>query len=167
MLTAADAMQLEVETVAPGLGLIELERRFLTLGISGFPVLEDERLVGIVSRSDVVRILSVERSNQEQLADFDRAFDDPSHPAETGTADVEARVGRRAEGFQVRDAMVRQVVSVQRDRPLAEVAQLMPDKHVHRLPVIDRDDRLVGLLTSLDLVRLFAKGRLVEAERDS
>jgi CBS domain-containing protein len=167
MLTAADAMQLEVETVAPGLGLVELERRFLTLGISGFPVLEDERLVGIVSRSDVVRILSVERSNQEQLADFDRAFDDPSQPAETETAEVEARVGRRAEGFQVRDAMVQQVVSVERDRPLEEVAQLMLDKHVHRLPVIDRDDGLVGLVTSLDLVRLFAKGHLIEAERDS
>jgi len=167
MLITADAMQSEVETVAPGVGLIELERRFMTMGRNGFPVVEDGRLVGIVSRSDVVRVLTIERSHEGQLSDFYRAFEDPSATGEPDAGDVEARVGKRAEGLQVRDAMIQQVVSVRRDQPLDEVARLMLDAHIHRLPVVDDADRLVGLVTTLDVVRLLAEGRLVEAKGDT
>jgi CBS domain-containing protein len=168
MLTAAHAMQTEVESVSPKIGLIELERKFLMLGLSGFPVIEDGELVGIVSRSDVVRMLSVERSSEEQLSDFYRSFEDPTHAKSSAeeSSEVAARVGERAAALTVRDAMIRRVVSVDRDQPLSEVARMMLDGHVHRLPVLDRG-KLVGLVTTLDIVRLLAEGRVVEAGPES
>ena len=42
--------------------------------------------------------------------------------------------------------------------PLQEVARCLVGHRIHRLPVVDAG-RLVGILTSLDLVRLFAEGR--------
>ena len=167
MLTATDAMQTEVESVSPDMGLVDLERRFVMLGLNGFPVVEKDKLIGIVSRSDVVRILAVERATAEQQSDFYRSFEDPAR-ARSSAAEasaIAAQVGERAGSLTVRDAMVRRVISVDRNRPLAEVAQLMLDGHIHRLPVLD-EDRLVGLVTTIDLVRLFAKGRLVEADAD-
>lgn len=42
---------------------------------------------------------------------------------------------------------------------------MMLDGHIHRLPVLDRG-KLVGLVTTLDIVRLLAEGRVVEAAPD-
>lgn len=52
----------------------------------------------------------------------------------------------------VRDIMTRQVLCVAPEQPLAEVASLMLNKNVDRVPVV-KDDRLVGFLTRGDIVR--------------
>ena len=161
-------MQTDVESVSPDMGLVDLERKFLALGRSGFPVVEQGRLVGIVSRSDVVRMLSVERAAEEQLADFYRAFEDPSQAStneKLETAAVAARVGERAAALAVRDAMIHRVVSVERNQPLSEVARMMVAGHLHRLPVLD-DGKLIGLVSTLDIVRLLAQGRLFDGHTD-
>ena len=52
----------------------------------------------------------------------------------------------------VRDVMTRQVLCVSPDQPLAEVASLMTNKDVDRVPVV-QEGRLVGFLTRSDIVR--------------
>lgn len=52
----------------------------------------------------------------------------------------------------VRDVMTRQVLCVAPEQPLAEVASMMTDRDVERVPVV-RDGRLVGVLTRGDIVR--------------
>ena len=52
----------------------------------------------------------------------------------------------------VRDVMTRQVLCVSPDQPIAEVASIMTNKDVDRVPVV-RDGRLVGFLTRGDIVR--------------
>jgi CBS domain-containing protein/RNA polymerase-binding transcription factor DksA len=165
MLTAAHAMQTKVETVSPTLALVDLERRFLMSGRQGFPVVERGRLVGIVSRSDLVRMLSVTRSAEEQRSDFYRSFEDPSQPgsAAAESAATGAAVGERLAGLSVRDAMIQRVISVDSDLPLTEVARLMLDAHIHRLPVVDKG-QLRGIVTTLDIVRLFARGEFAEVQ---
>jgi CBS domain-containing protein len=48
--------------------------------------------------------------------------------------------------------MTRQVMCVNPDQPVAEVAAMMSNKDVDRVPVV-RDGRLVGFLTRGDIVR--------------
>jgi len=162
MLEVASAMQTKVETVSPDLDLVELERRLLAAGCSGFPVVEEGRLVGIVSRSDIVRAIAVERATEEQLSDFYRSFAEPdgSSGGDAEAAAIESRVGARAAHLRVRDVMIRDVKSVAAlDQPLADVAKRMVEAHIHRLPVVD-GERLVGIVTTLDIARLVAEGRL-------
>jgi len=161
MLEVASAMQTKVETVSPDLDLVELERRLLAAGCSGFPVVEEGRLVGIVSRSDIVRAIAVERATEEQLSDFYRSFAEPdgSSGGDAEAAAIESRVGARAAHLRVRDVMIRDVKSVERNQPLADVAKRMVEAHIHRLPVVD-GERLVGIVTTLDIARLVAEGRL-------
>lgn len=61
-LTVRDLMQLGVHAVHPQMTLEELERQFIDKSVSGFPVVENENLVGDVSRSDIVRQLAVQRN---------------------------------------------------------------------------------------------------------
>ena len=150
-------MQPDPRTVSPDTPLVELARLFLEDRVSGYPVVEGERLVGIVSRSDLVRQLSVEQSVAENVSDFYRdvgAFEDPPG----SFAAIARQVGARLGSLRVEDAMIRSVVRVESDAPLAEVARRMLERGIHRLPVVE-GERLVGILSSLDLVRLFAEGR--------
>ena len=52
----------------------------------------------------------------------------------------------------VRDVMSRQVMCVAPEQPIAEVASLMSNKDVDRVPVV-REGQLVGFLTRGDIVR--------------
>src|SRR5579863_9404108 len=53
----------------------------------------------------------------------------------------------------VGDVMIRRVVKVTPGHSVHHAAQIMLDNHVSALPVVDGDDRLVGILTEGDLLR--------------
>jgi len=67
---------------------------------------------------------------------------------------------------RVEDAMVRNVVSIESSESLPRLAQIMFEGRLHRLPVVN-GDRLVGLITTMDLVRAIAEGHLTEADEAS
>ncbi len=56
---------------------------------------------------------------------------------------------------QVKDVMSHPVVTVQEDAPTAQVAEIMVNKRVHRVPVM-RGKELVGIITRHDLLKLIA-----------
>ena len=158
---ARHIMQRDVRTVDPDMSLAVLEDTLLRHRISGVPVLEHGEVVGIVSRSDIVRTLSLDRSLAGLVSDFYRQIADVSgEPA--------ASEWKRAQGLEehlaqrrVRDAMTPELITVSPDTPIQDVARLMLDRHVHRL-LVTEGKRLLGLISSSDLVQVIADGRLRE-----
>lgn len=164
MLTVASLMQSKPETVRPDLTLIKLERLFLTSGFTGFPVVQDARLVGVVSRSDIVRSLLTERSRVEQVSTFyGETGPVPAEASHQSLEQIAAQVGVRTAALHVADVMIHNVVSIGPRESVRTLAEMMYEGHLHRLPVVD-GDRLVGLVTSMDLVRAIHEGRLVEGD---
>jgi CBS-domain-containing membrane protein len=154
--TVADLMQKKVLTIAPGKTLPELERALLRSRVGAMPVVERSgKMVGIVSRSDVVRQLCLERSLGEAMADAYRDQTDEAF-VEKSRRDVAEAVGKRMEQLCVRDVMIRDVVTVPPDLPLGKAAQLMLERRIHRLPVVE-SGTLVGIVSSLDFTRLVAE----------
>jgi len=155
-LRARDVMQANVLAVPPELTLAALEDFLLSKRISGAPVVEDGKVIGIVSRSDVVRCLSLERSLSGLIAD---GLASPEEPASSvrHPADVEERLTAHT----VRDAMVVDPVVVPPDAPIADVARLLHERHIHRV-LVTEGATLRGVISTLDLVRLIAAGRLHE-----
>src|SRR5207237_4188899 len=102
-------------------------------GLGAVPVVDDEqRLLGMLSERELMRHL---------LATVVLSHDSARHPAPA------------AQGSKnVRDVMTRQVLCVAPEQPVAEVAALMSNKDVERVPVV-REGRLVGFLTRGDIVR--------------
>ena len=158
-LNARDLMQIRVHSVLPEMPLSELEREFLNQRVSGFPVVENGQLVGVVSRADIVRQLLVERRLAQSTSDFywDRVgFHE--EPAES-IQQLASSVGQRIEDLRVTDLMSRHLVVLCADDSVEVVAQKFLEHHIHRAPVVD-EGRLVGIISTLDLARLFADHRV-------
>jgi len=132
-LAVRDVMSDQPRTVAPETSLTDAARTLARTGLGALPVVdEDRRVIGMVTEREVIRhLLKVQ------------AFTGPD-----ARAAAPSGVGTRT----VRDAMTRQVLCVAPEQPIAEVASLMSNKDVDRVPVV-RDGRLVGFLTRGDIVR--------------
>jgi predicted transcriptional regulator len=151
-LQVADVMRKDVLCLSPGMPLTELEGWLLEERVGGAPVVEDGRLVGLVSRSDLVRRLVLESTLAAS------ALDTVAGPAEDParvSGRIASAVASRWQRLQVADVMIHDVVTVERDAPVEKAARLLVERHIHRLVVTERG-RVVGLLSSLDLVRLLA-----------
>ena len=132
-LTVREMMTERPHTTRPDTPVKEAAREMVRWRVSALPVVEvDGRLVGMLSSRDLVRDLLGSYLQGGQGA-ADRPT--PKPPRRT-----------------VRDVMTRQVLCVSPDEPLAEVASLMTNKDVERVPVV-RDGLLVGFLTRGDIVR--------------
>lgn len=66
---------------------------------------------------------------------------------------------------RISSAMSRQVFSCRPDDDIAAAEKLMRDKQIRRLPVLDKDGHLVGLVSLNDIVREAARERGVQALR--
>jgi CBS domain-containing protein len=159
-LTAADVMRTGLKTVPSTMTLPELEQKLIEEKVSGYPVVDAGKLIGVVSRSDIVAQICAEREVAERTSDF--YFDETGFhesPMQS-SADIADRIGERLEQLTVADVMSRHPLTVALDASISDVAHRFAELHVHRLPVVD-DGTLVGIVTTMDLVRLIADKRLV------
>ena len=153
--TIAEIMQKKVKTIGPDKTLPELERELLRWRIGAMPVVERGKLVGIVSRSDVVRQLCLERSLGEAMADAYRDQTDASF-ATKAESTIGFAIGQRMERLRVRDVMISDVLTVPPDLPVTQAAKLLIERRIHRLPVVE-GGKLVGIVSSLDFTRIVAE----------
>ena len=131
-LVVRDLMTERPRSVAPDSALRDAALDMVRAGVAGLPVVEsDGRVVGMLSQRELLQHL------------LTKYLARGGAPAVT-QPDVRPR--------QVRDVMTRQVLCVSPDQPVAEVAAMMSNKDVDRVPVV-RDGRLVGFLTRGDIVR--------------
>jgi CBS domain-containing protein len=56
------------------------------------------------------------------------------------------------------DLMNPDVVVIYADDPALAAAQIMAERRLHRLVVMDPDGRVVGIVTAMDVVRAVARG---------
>lgn len=155
--TARDLMQTRIVTIAPSQPLPELEAVLLRHGIHGAPVVENGRLVGIISRSDVVRQLKLEEERIAASAFYFEPFDADEHRAQDHARALEAAASRVSK-LRVRDVMIRDLITVDLDAKVEEIARVMRERRVHRI-LVTEGEQLRGIISSLDLVGLFADGR--------
>ena len=158
-LIATEVMRRMVQTVPASLPLPELERAFVGSRVSGFPVVEGAQIVGVVTRSDIVRQLDLERQTAQKTSDFYRD-DEGFHeiPLET-SAQLTSRIGERLEHLTAGDIMHRQVFAVPPEQSLRAIAETLIDNDIHRV-LVTHEGKLLGVISTTDFVRLYAQGRL-------
>ena len=137
-----------VVTVAPEDSVPEAARRLAGNHISAAPVIDRDVVVGIISESDILRVLapSAVLDKRPSILDFLRMADAPR-----------ADGAHRDTAVTVREAMTRDVACIAPDASVWEAAALMQRRRIKRLPVSGEDRRLVGIISREDLIRAMAR----------
>jgi hypothetical protein len=92
-----------------------------------------------------------------------RGYPTPSASA-TGSGPGRAAKGKDPRGMPAREVSSRELVTVGPDHDLSDALQLMAQHQVRRLPVVDDENRLVGVVSQAD-VALEAKDKSVGARQ--
>ncbi len=121
-----DVMTPSVVCVAPDLSAEALTALFIDRGISGAPVVERGKAIGVVSRSDLLR-------------------DSRGGGCEPGRVTVTAR-----------DLMSAPAIGVPASATVAQAAAVMASEEIHRVVVLGDAGQVIGVLTSLDVARWVA-----------
>jgi CBS domain-containing protein len=127
-------MSSALQTIHEGEPVSKLRAIFENAGIHHIPVVSGERLVGIVSSNDFMRVSFGAFGNQES-----RGLDDIlDHTC------------------KIHDVMTSDPVTIPKSGTIREAAQILGSGDFHALPVVD-GDALVGIVTSSDLIRFLAE----------
>lgn len=153
-LRAADVMTRALVCAHPDQDLLEVEGLLFERRISGLPVVEDGRLLGVLSASDVARVQVLMNSLDGQVND---RLDWPAQADGFQHTDPPQYDGFRQmiTRLKVRDAMQDQVEVCPPDQLLADVARIMLEQRIHRVIVVE-GTKPVGIISSLDLVKVLA-----------
>jgi len=145
-----EVMRREVATVSPESPITQVVELLLDKDFTALPVVDDGgKVVGMISDSDLLTrggmnvTISLKRATDlEYVRGLHESLENPGH--------------------MVSDVMTREVVTVQPDTVLGQAARLMVEKRLKRLPVVDNDGRIVGILGRLDILNTIAAVHLPE-----
>jgi CBS domain-containing protein len=144
--TIGEVMTKNPVCATPGMSIRQLAGLFAEHGVSGAPVVGlDGKLVGVVSRTDLFRRVTSEVSGPSAGYLFDLLND--RAPTERQPMPEPLIV--------VGDFMSESPVTAVAGDAVGAVAKKMAERRVHRVVVIDANKRPVGVVTTLDLLRVF------------
>jgi CBS domain-containing protein len=145
-MNASDIMTFPVVTAAPHTPVREIAALLLKHRISAVPVMEEGRVVGLVSEGDLL--------HRHEIG-TDR--DDRARSWWLWLLGTERSIGDyvRSHARYARDVMTREVVSVAPETPIAEIASLLETRGIKRVPVL-AGDRLVGIVSRANLIQALA-----------
>jgi len=128
----SNIMTTDVLTVNVANTLKEVDHLFSANHIRHIPVVSGEKLVGIISQTDILRISFGNTFGEEQAGGDQAIF----------------------EMLSINQVMKHSPVTVSPDDTLKDVAELLANKEFHALPVVE-DEKLVGIITTTDIIKYF------------
>jgi CBS-domain-containing membrane protein len=133
-----DVMTRSVIAVHRRASFKDMAARLSRFRVSAFPVVdEDGKVIGVVSETDLLARLALDLA-REALA--------------------EKHVGyelRGPDGLSAGDLMTHPAVTITPDESVEHAARLMYNCQVRRLPVVDADGRLIGIISRSDVLAAF------------
>ncbi len=148
MITAKDIMTRQVITVSPETSIEELAKILIENRISGAPVVDKEgNLIGIVTENDLIN-----QNKRLHIPTVIRLFDAMIMLERPKKIEEEIK---RLTATKVWDICTKQVITINEDTSLQDIATIMSEKKVHLLPVM-RDNKLVGIIGKADLIKAMA-----------
>ncbi|MFD8410974.1 CBS domain-containing protein [Streptomyces sp. NPDC059650] len=139
--TVADVMTTRVIAVTPSTGFKDIAAAIERWKVTALPVIEGEgRVVGVVSEADLLP--------KEEF-----------HEHRPGMIEQMRRLGDTAKAGSTRaeDLMTTPAITIRPDATLPQAARLMADRHIKRLPVVDADGTLKGIVSRADLLKVFLR----------
>ncbi|MGW2464338.1 CBS domain-containing protein [Streptomyces sp. NPDC001356] len=140
--TVEELMSRGVVRARPDTPFKELVRLLEENGVTALPVVDElDRPVGVVSEADLLR----------------KSADQADPTGRAPIPHLEAWERAKAEGSRAEELMSAPAVCARPEWTVVEAARLMETQNVKRLPVVDEADRLLGIVSRGDLLRVFLR----------
>ena len=138
-----DVMTMNVICISKDADVHEAARIMSENRISGLPVVdEDKHLIGIVTEADILYSTGMKKSHD--FRDILRHILGELHP-------------KIRNGSKVEEIMTTQVITTTPERDIGEVARILDEKRIKRLPVVDENNKLIGIISRANIVRHLGK----------
>ena len=152
----ADVMSKEVVYVAPQDTIHEALELMVENRVSALPVVDNrQHCIGVISMSDLA---DVTRDLDNQLA----SLDDCDGLSRTWACE---QIGEGLNTERVDSVMTERVATVTPETLLATTAREMLRHRVHHLPVVNKDNVLVGIVSTMDMLEALANNLDVHAHQ--
>lgn len=138
-MTVKDIMQTSVLRVSEDTSIKEVARIIFSTGISGAPVVNGKKLVGIITEEDILSQVS----SKQKTNTLDAVLD-----------------------LSVGEIMNKQVTTISPDLPILEAEAIMLEKKFSRLPVVDSKGDLIGIVSQGDIFRQVIKDKMPQMEQE-
>jgi CBS domain-containing protein len=145
-LLAKNIMTLDVVTILPDASIGELSKILLKNKVSGVPVVDEEgKLVGIVTEADIIK--------ENIKVQFPFYFDPLMVSAyvvdfEKYNEDIKDYLNTKVEAV-----MNHRVKTADPSTPVTEVADMMVSNKINRIPIVDDDKKILGIITRADIIK--------------
>lgn len=139
----SDAMTKNVITVKKDADIHEVSRLLAENKISGLPVVDDENcVIGVVTEADVLSMAGMRHGHT--FKDIIRHILGEPLP-------------ERKAGNKVEDVMTSPAITTRPDADIREVARILDERRIKRLPIVLDENKLIGIISRADIVRVTGK----------
>jgi len=153
-----DIMQKEVIKFNELDKIVDVAQSFRDNKISGAPVVdENNHVVGVISEGDIMRLIEIHSPKINLI--LPAPLDLIELPIRMKyELDEVAEDMQKAGSIVIDQIMTKKVIKVKNDASITDAAKLMDSHKVKRLPVVDNDGKLVGLITRGDIIGSMVRG---------
>jgi CBS domain-containing protein len=145
-ISVKDVMTVKVVSVRKYDDINHVIQTVSELNIGGLPVVDNENhVVGIISEADILSAMGIEK--EPTFRDVLKHLIGESLP-------------ERKLGDIVGDIMTFPVVTVRFDEDISVAAQAMHEKRIRRIPVVDEENRLLGIVSRRDIIRAISRKQI-------
>ncbi len=140
---------------SPDDSIFKIARVLSRENISGAPVIQEGKVVGVISESDIIRFMRI------KLPDLDASSEEPHmltlFVGQLFKRELEFMTElKRVSKMKAEDFMSTDIVSINPEATILEAAEVMERNKVNRLPVI-ANERLVGMVSQADLLKVLVE----------
>jgi CBS domain-containing protein len=158
MMKIQEAMQKDVIRFQPEDRIVEVAQSLRENKISGAPVVNKEgHVVGIISEGDIMRLLEVHSPRINLIL-----------PAPLDLIELPVRMKyeldeiaedmNKAASILIGEIMTKKVITIGPDADISDAAQLMDTHDIKRLPVVDDNSKMIGIVTRGDIIGAVVRG---------
>jgi CBS domain-containing protein len=154
----SEIMTKEVFSVQSRDKVIEVADLIQKKGLNGVPVVEDGKVLGMITEADLVS-RGPASFHIPSLIKFFQEFELEKYARGNQRHDFQPVLKADAESVMNPD-----YISISPDAEITELIKVFQDKHINPIPVVDQEKKLVGIISLSDIIKLISRFR--EAELD-
>lgn len=159
--TVREVMITDVISLQPEDRIQKAIETFRDNKISGAPVVDDEsKVIGVLSEADIINLTSIISLPDIELNPFNPFVFLTIRKYWKRVREMPDEIKQRYDTLlngSVKDVMSTEPVTVTADTSVSEASRIMSEKDFNRLPVVDKEGKLVGVVARQDILGIIVK----------